>query len=292
MSSLDVHSFGEGFSILLKKYRKELRGWTQKELANKSGLKIRTIQDLETAQKAVLDHDTIAKLADTFDLQGSSKEAFFASAGLAVVMPPFDEIEWGKVIFEFHKSMEFPAFVGDALMQVHSVNSYLLELLEINLDALANLISTRGGLNAMYFFFDPAFNTRRLYGQTWKSYVTTNVWFLRHMSRPHTYEARFQKLLSELHQFEKFTELWDETKDMRMPLPPYLGVVQHHKYGSIQYWHSTSVKPNTSGEEMSFLFYHPADPQSEQAFTQLRVDVPKVVYQTSNARGKGLVRLL
>ena len=53
MSSLDVHSFGQGFSILLKRYRREVKGWTQQELAHKSGLKIRTIQDLETAQKAI-----------------------------------------------------------------------------------------------------------------------------------------------------------------------------------------------------------------------------------------------
>ena len=144
----------------------------------------------------------------------------------------------------------------------------------------------------MYFLFDPIFNTKRLYGQSWKYYATINVWFLRHMSRPHIYEARYQKLLAEMHQFERFTEIWDETKHLPMPLPPYLGTINHQKYGSIQYWHSTSVKPNTSGEEMSFLFYHPANLESEQAFARLRADVPKVVYQTSNTRGKGLVRLI
>jgi transcriptional regulator with XRE-family HTH domain len=292
MSEQTTSSLGKGFSILLKQYRKELRGWTQKELASKSGLKIRTIQDLETAQKAVLDHDTVAKLADAFDLQGSSKESFFGAAGLAIVTPPFDEVEWGKVIYEFHKSIDFPAFVGDSILQVHSANSYVLELLEVNLDTLSDLIATRGGLNAMYFLFDPVFNAKNLYGQSWKYYATVNVWFLRNMSRPHIYEARFQKLLAELHQFEKFTEIWDETKTLPMPLPPYRGTVHHHKYGMIQYWHSTSVRPNTSGEEMSFLFYHPADTESEQAFARIRANVPKVVYQTSNTRGKGLVRLL
>ena len=164
MSSLDDFSIGTGFSILLKRYRREVKGWTQQELAHKSGLKIRTIQDLETAQKAKLDHEIIAKLSDAFNLHGSAKEEFFATAGLSLVAPTQEEVEWRKVIYEFHKKMNFPAFVSDEFTEVISVNSYVATLLGFDLEIISEILHTTGSFNTMRFFLDPVFNTKKLYG--------------------------------------------------------------------------------------------------------------------------------
>ena len=292
MSSLDDYSIGIGFSILLKHYRREVKGWTQKELANKSGLKIRTIQDLETAQKAKLDHDTIAKLAGAFDLHGNAKEEFFAAAGLSVVAPTQEEIEWKRVTYEFHKKMNFPAFVSDELTEVISVNSYVASLLGFDLDIISKILHTAGSFNAMRFFLDPVFNTKKLYGRQWKAYTATNARFLRTMSRPYVHTARYQKLMAELQAFEDFKEIWEMSETFAMPEPPYLATIYHQKYGEVSFLHSISAKPATSGEQITFLFYHPADEQSERAFAQIRADVPKMAYQFSNTRGKGIVRIL
>lgn len=292
MTSQDEHSIGKGFSILLKRYRREVRGWTQKELANKSGLKIRTIQDLETAQKAKLEHETVAKLAEAFELNRNAKEEFFGAAGLSVVTPSPEEVAWQKVIYEFHKRINFPAFVSDELVEVVSVNSYLTTLLGMNLDIVSEALRIYGSFNTIRFFLDPAFGTKKLYGRQWKSYAAINVWFLRTMSRPYLHTARYQKLMSELQEFEEFEELWAASENFVMPEPPYLATIYHQKYGTVSFLHSTAVKPSNRGEQITFLFYHPADAQSERAFAQLRADVPKMAYQLSNTRGKGVVRLL
>jgi transcriptional regulator with XRE-family HTH domain len=284
-------SVGKGFSILLKRLRREVRGWTQKELAAKSGLKLRTIQDLETAQKANLDHETISYLADAFELEGSAKEEFFKAAGLAVVSPALDNVEWAKLIYEFYKSMEFPAFVSDELANVNSLNAYMIDLLEMKHDKLAAVVNETGRLNALRFFLDPAFNAKKIYGNQWTDYTTLNAWFLRNLSRPYIHTQQYQIVLLELQQFEDFADIWEASAHVEMPLPPYLGTVHTTKYGTVRFWHSSAVRPNIRGEQMTFLFYHPADPESECAFAQMRAAVPKMAYQFSNTKGKGVVRI-
>jgi transcriptional regulator with XRE-family HTH domain len=287
----DGESFSKGFSILLKRLRREERGWKQKELADKSGLKIRTIQDLETDAKAVLDHETISKLADAFELTGAGRDDFFRAAGLVATSATSQDVAWTTLIQEFYKSMDFPAFVSDELTYVHSLNSYMIELLEINLDTLANVVSMSNEFNAIQFFLDPVFNAKKVYGSHWREYATTNVWFLRNMSRPHIHTTRFQKLFAKLQKLEAFQEMWEAAGQLEMLLPPYLGTVYSTKYGTVRFWHSSAVKPSISGEQMTFLFYHPADADSERAFLAIRTEVPKVAYQCSNTRDKGLVRI-
>jgi transcriptional regulator with XRE-family HTH domain len=292
MDSPDDYSVGRGFSILLKRYRREIQGWTQQELANKSGLKIRTIQDLETAQKAKLDHEIIAKLSEAFELNGSAKEAFFGAAGLSIVAPTQQEIEWKRVIYEFHKKMNFPAFVSNELTEVISVNSYIVALLGMNLEIISDILHTSDSFNAIQFFLDPVFNTKKLYGREWKAYTTTNAVFLRTMSRPYIHTVRYQKLMSELQAFDEFEEIWEATEHFIVPEPPYHATIYHPKYGKVSFLHSASVKPSNTGAQITFLFYLPADEPSEQIFAQLRADVPKMAYQLSDTRGKGIVRII
>jgi transcriptional regulator with XRE-family HTH domain len=189
----DENSYRKGFSVLLRRLRREEQGWKQKELAAKAGLKLRTIQDLETAQKAILDHDTVSKLAVAFGLGGAAQEEFFRAAGLAILNPSDDEVQWNIFIYEFHKSIQFPAFVSDDLANIQSLNSYIIELLQMDMEAFADLSCRFGRFNIMHFFLDPIFNAKKLYGSQWSYYTILNAWFLRNLSRPYVHSERYQK---------------------------------------------------------------------------------------------------
>jgi len=67
-------------------------------------------------------------------LDGTEKEEFFNAAGLVTERLESEEVEWARVIFEFYKRIDFPGFVVDELSNVHSLNSYMVELLEIEFE--------------------------------------------------------------------------------------------------------------------------------------------------------------
>lgn len=276
----------QNFGALVKHYRSYQFGWTQKELAQKADVKLRTLQDIETAQKVHLDYEVVDKLATAFAIKDNDREQFFGAAGLLVqVNPQAEPIQWAKVIFDFYKSVEFPAFAVDELFDVHSVNSYLLELLDVPLNMFSQTFAASPGPNLLRFLFDPAFNARKLYGHYWEEYAQVNVALFRNLARVHLNTERYQSILMALQKMKHFEDLWKRTEQMAVPLPPYLGILTHPKYGALRYWHSGTVQPNLRGEQMFLTFYIPADSASEAAFEQMRSNTHKAAYELNKKKG-------
>ena len=67
------------FSVLLRQLRKQA-GWTQDELADRSGLAVRTIRRLETGESANPQLDTVRQLADALKLESDERARLLAAA--------------------------------------------------------------------------------------------------------------------------------------------------------------------------------------------------------------------
>jgi tetratricopeptide (TPR) repeat protein/transcriptional regulator with XRE-family HTH domain len=71
---------GQGFGALLRATRKSAR-LSQEELAERSGLNVRTIRDLERGRARWPYQDTLRRLADALELRGETRTEFIATPG-------------------------------------------------------------------------------------------------------------------------------------------------------------------------------------------------------------------
>ncbi len=70
---------GEVFGDLLRE-RRVVAGLTQEELAERAGLSVRGISDLERGARARPHRDTLLRLADALAIQGAARSAFVGAA--------------------------------------------------------------------------------------------------------------------------------------------------------------------------------------------------------------------
>ena len=70
---------GEGFGFLLRRHRRDV-GVTQEELADRSGLSVRAIRDLERGRARVPQRESVKALISALGLTGSEAVAFGRAA--------------------------------------------------------------------------------------------------------------------------------------------------------------------------------------------------------------------
>ena len=277
-----IQSVKVEFGKLVKNYRKrEGVKITQEDLGDLSSISARTIHDIENAQKAVLDYETVEKLASAFELKNHEREDFFRTAGINV--PRSDDIkyDWHRAIFDFYKIQELPAFVTDTLGNLHSINSYALTLLNIDLDDDFSALTTPTNPNILRFIFDPAFNAKKLYRSKWREYAEINVWLFRYLSVASGHESKYHQILSELQTFNDFLDIWETIDSYKLPNPPYKITIYNEQYGEAHFTAAQSLLPSTANERMLLIFYVPEDEQTSKVFTNIRKGVPKMAFQVN-----------
>jgi transcriptional regulator with XRE-family HTH domain len=78
---------GEGeFGVLLRAYRRPA-GLSQQEVAERSGLGIRTVSNLERGRTRWPYPDSVHRLADALELSGAPRAEFLAAAGRRLARP-------------------------------------------------------------------------------------------------------------------------------------------------------------------------------------------------------------
>ncbi|HTF12887.1 MAG TPA: tetratricopeptide repeat protein [Asanoa sp.] len=84
------HAADQGFDALLKARRRDA-GLTQSELANRAGIGVRTVRDLERGRASRPQRTTVDLLANALHLSGAVRTEFLATARGAPVTPAPDE---------------------------------------------------------------------------------------------------------------------------------------------------------------------------------------------------------
>jgi len=279
LESLDISDMvlKVSFGDLLRSLRERMN-FTRHKLSEISLVSYKTIVDLEYGEKANLDRRTVTLLSNSLKLNGITRRNFFVVAGLIpeyeIGLPP-----WFNELQTFYKSMKYPALVVDSLVNIQSLNAYLLALFEIDLVELGDHVFASAGPNVLRFTFDPLFNARGLFASEWVSYAQLQILIFRYMSLPRQKEKGYGDLLHELHQLPDFSDLWNSTESMSLPMPPFLATIHHSRFGKISYMHGEVVLFGTYSEQAKAAFYLPVGQEDEKSFEILRENTANVVIE-------------
>lgn len=267
----------KAFGQLVLRLRQE-RGWSQKHLDRVCNVPWRTILDIEHADKAVLDHRTVSALATAFQLTGLARREFFLTAGLKPDVASNPQL-WQSTLQRFYLEHNYPAYVTDLALYIHSFNSYLADLLQFSPQNFLEKHRHYGHISALHFMFDPVFGTRELFRAQWDTLATIVVHYFHVMVETHRQDIRYSLTLSQLQPMRDFNRLWNVTKDLNTISPHLEPITAHHpKYKTLRFWHLQPMLPDAFFEEHRAILNPPADLPTEKAFSQMRLEVPPSVY--------------
>ena len=202
---------------------------TVKQLAQRVNLPDSTIGKIERAEKAILDRATVMVLANSFQLTGLQRQEFFACAGLIVDEPQFarEALRENEAIMDFYANVQSPAYVQNALFDLHSTNAYMSEVYGMDFRLMSRYLFDSIGPNILRVLFDPdsGFDAKKNWigAQTWHEYASSLVYIFRIRSMNLIGTERYQKVLSCLMQWPEFRQIWQNTGSpeytLHFPIP-------------------------------------------------------------------------
>jgi transcriptional regulator with XRE-family HTH domain len=146
------------FGTLVSSLREDLR-ITQNDLADKSGLRLTQLRDIEQGLKVdLLRESTLIKLALALQLTTLERYQFFlAASGILpseifkgnemLTLLPFDARMVLEDICAIVKKLPFPAFIVDSYCDIVAANAIVIELMEIHPSILNTADNVIGGYN-------------------------------------------------------------------------------------------------------------------------------------------------
>lgn len=282
------------FAELVKHYRKHVFGWKQDRLATEANLGLHTIQDIENAQKKLLNNDIVGRLADAFKLTGAARDGFFTAAGIHIVTAPPPPIQLETLARSFFEDMKYPAMISDIFGDFHFINSYMLFLVGIPLESISrDFFYTSLGANTYRFFFDPALGAKGLYRTQWKSYVTINIYLFQQMAFPFRHEKRYQEVIQELQGYEEFEEIWNAATELSPEFVPTTTITLYNPlFNQATYKHIEFVMPRHLEQRYNAFFYLPDNEETEAIFKSFVREVyPPKVFQFTKSDRRGYTEL-
>lgn len=265
--------FKNAFAKVVKAQREE-RSWSQSDLAQQTRfiIPVRTISDLETAQKAVLDHKTISYLADAFGVEGLLREEFFAAAGLIV-----DRVSLGSIrpadqemLLRMYEKTPFPALVQDPLLFIHSVNSIHFGIFGKVPPSTAGEPARRP--NILRIIFHPEFEERTgvVNNEAWRTFVDWTVFMFRNSSQKYMHLPEYAALIKELRTRKAFREVWQRATRPKYipqsPLPIVFQFANGHRYEFIV---TRALMPMLPTAPMNMILYFPVDAATKDYCTEM-----------------------
>ncbi len=204
------------FGALVTSLRDDMR-WTQLELAEKSGVDVAIISNIERGERRSLLKDNILlKLADGFRLTTLERQEFmFAASGVAehdALRKEHDDAWSGFDAQAFINEMgdqvgriTLPVLVTDSFCDVLLVNHCLLEFYNVPAVLMETAGNGPGGFNQMRYVFHADSNFRELIGEDrWDQYALINARYFRRRSLRVRSKPYFSSLLKELLDDKKY----------------------------------------------------------------------------------------
>lgn len=204
------------FGMLVASLRDDLR-WTQFELAEKSGLDVSVISNIERgARRDLLKDNILVKLADSLRLTTLERQEFISAAsGVSYAGMIRREDEKAKLNFdpktfidelgEHIGRITLPVLVTDAFCDILLVNHCLLEYYSAPPALLETVRDTLEGFNQMRYVFHADSNFRSLVGEhEWEKFMLINARYFRRRSLKMRSKPYFKSLLSEMLDNKKY----------------------------------------------------------------------------------------
>lgn len=188
------------------------RAWTQKMLAEQTGLTERIIGDIERGQRVNLDAATLLALAKAFRLSTLERREFFAAVteiedvDTSANKRPAQEIL--EELLETLATIHMPAFIHDPFFDLIAMNSLYRTFHQLPQSTFRN--GTAISLEHNYLglaFGEKAFLKRSL-PQLWRQYVLRNILQFRYMTLRYRHTTYFQALFRALYKELVFREIW------------------------------------------------------------------------------------
>jgi len=265
------------FPDLLRYWRTEKRGMTQKELGEKSGLG-KIVVNYESGKVANYNAEYVKRLADALALTGFDRETFFYAAGVVDPTPTPQEItpQVDEAVHSFYQVMDMPAFVDDAFFDLHSFNSYAAVVLGLNVEDYQDMLFDHGGPNILRILFDSAFSLRQVYAEAWEAYAKTNLFIFKASTRPYRAHKRYVELMEALDTLPDFTRLWEEVENTHTPPPQRLMVSAHtDPEMPITFLVAESLITRVNASSLKATCYLPANEFTIAVFESFRSNIRK-----------------
>lgn len=204
------------FGALVASLREDMR-WTQMELAEKSGVDVSAISNIERGERRTLLKDNmLVKLADGFQLTSMERQEFlFAASGVTeleavrkeniLAKKQFDPQSFLREMGEHIACITLPVLVTDAFCDILLVNNCLIEFYGAPSALLQNANEIVGGYNIMRYIFDPLSNFSELIGDdSWERLALINVRYFRRRTLRVRSKPYFSSLMKELLNNKKY----------------------------------------------------------------------------------------
>jgi transcriptional regulator with XRE-family HTH domain len=204
------------FGALVASLREDMR-WTQLELAERSGLDVSTISNIERGtRKTLLKDNILLKLADGLHLTSFVRQEFlFAASGVTELdavrkenvsaKERFDPATFLKETGEHIACITLPVLITDAFCDIVLVNNCLIEFYGAPLNLLQNANEIISGFNTMRYIFDPHSNFPEIIGDdSWERLALVNARYFRRRTLRVRSRPYFSALLKELLDNKKY----------------------------------------------------------------------------------------
>lgn len=204
------------FGMLVASLREDLR-WTQSELAEKSGLDVSVISNIERgARRDLLKDNILIKLADSLRLTTMERLEFItAASGVSydgMIRRESEEVEMNfepqtfiHELGEHIGRITLPVLVTDAFCDILLVNHCLLEYYSAPSTLLGTVQDSLEGFNQMRYVFHVDSNFRSLIGEhEWEKFMLMNARYFRRRSLRVRSKPYFKNLLREFLDNKKY----------------------------------------------------------------------------------------
>jgi transcriptional regulator with XRE-family HTH domain len=198
------------FGMLVASLREDMR-WTQLELAEKSGVDVSAISNIERgARRTLLKDNMLLKLADGLQLTTMERQEFlFAASGVSEsdavrkenyhARMHFDPESFIKAQGEYIARIAAPILVTDAFCDILLANYFALEYYNTPATLLQDANNFVGGYNMMRYVFHADATFQDGYEETeWESQALINLRYFRKRTLRVRSKPYFSILLKEL----------------------------------------------------------------------------------------------
>ncbi len=275
------------FGALVASLRDDMR-WTQLELAEKSGVDVSAISNIERgARKNLLKDNILVKLADGFHLTSLERQEFlFAASGVTELEAVrkedngdkkyFDAQVFLKEIGEHIACITLPVIVTDAFCDILLTNYCLIDFYGAPTTLMDNAKDVFGGYNLMRYIFDPHSNFQELTKEdSFERLAMVNVHYFRRRTLRVRSKPYFSNLMAELLDNKKyplFERYW-----RKMMYDNYDDFVIPFKRAGPDYNHSfVSVESLLAVTPYGELYIHQALPLNKKTAARIEKIVDKV----------------
>lgn len=267
------------FGQLVKALRKEHLDehnhyWTQRKLAEKTGLSEAIIGYIERGQYAKLTSGILLRLADALQLtSGERKEFFAAASGVGndqIALGSSDPQQILEHCLHMLEQIQLPAYLVDSYLDVIATNRATLCLYNLPENQVRQWVDWPHPINVMDVLFSPMSNLHNKHGtESQFQFAHRNILFLRLRSLQYRATLYFAQLLARLRQYPEFDRYWQQARfdngdhgmghDIRL---------NSEQWGPLAFMTATATIV-TQHSDLEILVYAPIDVRTRQIFAEI-----------------------